>query len=64
MPRNPGHRQPRRPISRMCRQSASHPDRETRIAMYETTPVETDDEATRALQAALDRRDNGGPTGH
>ncbi|GAA3750589.1 hypothetical protein GCM10022205_42110 [Spinactinospora alkalitolerans] len=39
-----------------------------RIAMYDTAPSPTtsddDDEATRALQAALDRRDNGGSTGH
>lgn len=26
-------------------------------------PVEPEDEATHALQVALDRRDNGGPTG-
>lgn len=35
--------------------------------MYETTPTPDspdNDEAARALQTALDRRDNGGPAGH
>ncbi|GAB3208074.1 hypothetical protein SAMN02745673_03469 [Marinactinospora thermotolerans DSM 45154] len=34
-----------------------------RIAVYETEPTspESHDEAARALQTALDRRDNGGP---
>ncbi|TDQ53635.1 hypothetical protein EV190_10383 [Actinorugispora endophytica] len=31
--------------------------------MYETTSPSDGDEATRALQTALDRRDNGGPAG-
>lgn len=30
----------------------------------EPTPIDADAEAARALQAALDRRDNGGETGH
>ncbi len=36
-----------------------------RIAMYDTAPdpAEAENEATRAVQAALDRRDNGGSTG-
>lgn len=39
-------------------------DRESRTDMYETTSPSDTDEAVRALQTALDRRDNGGPTGH
>lgn len=42
-------------------------DRESRTGMYETTPTPDspdNDEAARALQTALDRRDNGGPAGH
>ncbi|PSK97506.1 hypothetical protein CLV63_108227 [Murinocardiopsis flavida] len=31
--------------------------------MYDTTPSDEQDEATRALQTALDRRDNGGSPG-
>jgi hypothetical protein len=30
----------------------------------DTVPADADAEAARALQAALDRRDNGGETGH
>ncbi|MBB6170423.1 hypothetical protein HNR23_000483 [Nocardiopsis mwathae] len=32
--------------------------------MYDTTEVPAEDEATQAVQTALDRRDNGGPAGH
>lgn len=31
---------------------------------YDTQSQEADDETNRALQRSLDRRDNGGPTGH